>query len=184
MVNYNRYRPIIEALLFVSGDEGLTCEQIAKVLDEDIEEVRDWLEQIKWECENSEFGLTILKSGDSYSFVTKISYAPYIKKFIKNPERKSLSQASLETVAIIAYHQPITRLEIEKIRGVSVNTPLQKLLSRGIIQEVGRSEQVGRAVLYGTTDVFLNYFGIESLEMLPQLPEEMSNVSKEAELFK
>ena len=104
-----------------------------------------------------------------YHLSTKKEHAPYLKKLVESPSIHTLSQASLETLAIIAYKQPITRIEIEAIRGVKSERPIQTLASKALIKEVGRAEGAGRAYIYGTTSEFLDYFGLKSIEDLPPI---------------
>ncbi len=131
-------------------------------------------------------GVTIVAFAETYQLVTKKEFSDYLKKLVESPSTSSLSQAGLETLAIIAYKQPITRVEIEVIRGVKTERPIQTLVSKGLIKEVGRAEGTGRAKLYGTTSEFLDYFGLKDLQELPAL-EEISNDSHaeedEADLF-
>ena len=130
-------------------------------------------------------GLTIVQLAGTYQLVTKKENAAYLKRLVDSPSTTALSQAALETLAIIAYKQPITRAEIEEIRGVKTERPLQTLTAKALIKEVGRAEGTGRAYLYGTTKEFLDYFGLRSLEELPPLPEKVNEefVQAEADLF-
>ena len=109
----------------------------------------------------------------TYQFVTKKEYSPYLKKLVESPNNTTLSQAALETLAIIAYKQPITRMEIEEIRGVKTERPLHTLAGKAFIKEVGRVEGAGRAYLYGTTKEFLDYFGLKNIKDLPPLPDKV-----------
>jgi segregation and condensation protein B len=117
-------------------------------------------------------GLKIIETANTYQIVTKREFADYIKKYAQSPFSQTLSRPLLETLAIVAYKQPITRIEIEEIRGVQVASNLQKLRSRQLVEEVGRLDKPGKPLLYGTTNFFLDYFGINSLEELPSLTEE------------
>ena len=116
--------------------------------------------------------------GDKYKLVTKKEYKEYLKKLVPD-EEDLLTQSNLETLAIIAYNQPITRLQVEEIRGVSATHTMRKLLMRDLIKELGRSELPGRPILYGTTDFFLDYFGINSLEELPKIKIEEQDQEEE-----
>lgn len=177
---------ILESLLFAAGDEGLTLKQITKVLDIDEVKAHEIINDLKraYEEDNNR-GICIIQLAGTYQLVTKKENAIYLQKLVENPNHSSLSQASLETLTIIAYKQPITRIEIEEIRGVKTDRPLQTLLARGLIQEVGRSDSPGRAILYGTTKEFLDYFGLKDIKELPPLPikEEDSYSENEADLF-
>ena len=162
----------IEALLFVVGDDGLTVEQLANILGEPAERIIEGLEELRVIYEEDlTRGIMLKEMASVYQLTTKPELAETIQKLVENPTAQSLSQASLEVLAIIAYKQPIARVGIEDLRGVKCERPLQTLASRGLIKEVGRSEGTGRAILYGTTKEFLNYFGLNSLEEMPQLPE-------------
>ncbi len=170
----------MEALLFVVGDEGLTVKQLAELLDVDEVDIEAGLSELKTLYENNDAsGLTIKQLSDTYLLTTKPELANTIKKLVENPNSQVLSTASLEVLAIIAYKQPITRTEIVDLRGVKSERPIQTLASRGLIREVGRAEGTGRAILYGTTKEFLNYFGLSDLSELPPLPEGDEDVENE-----
>lgn len=170
----------MEALLFVVGDEGLTVKQLAELLDVGEVDIEAGLSELKTLYENNvASGLTIKQLSDTYLLTTKQELANTIKKLVENPNSQVLSTASLEVLAIIAYKQPITRAEIEDLRGVKSERPIQTLASRGLIREVGRAEGTGRAILYGTTKEFLNYFGLSNLSELPPLPEGDEDVENE-----
>lgn len=175
-------KAIIEGLLFVSGDEGVYLEQIASVLDIDKGESQLLLQQLQEDYKRPSCGLQIVQYAQAYRLTTKKEHAAYYKKLVETPMSSSLSQAALETLAIVAYRQPITRTEIEEIRGVKTEKALQTLLSRLLVKEVGRAEGTGRPILYGTTKEFLDTFGLKTLEELPPLPEEVQDVN-EADLF-
>ena len=180
-----KIRSRIEALLFVVGDDGLTIEQLANLLGEPIELVVEAIEELcKTYEEDLTKGIMLKEMAGVYQLTTKPELAETIQKLVENPTVQSLSQASLEVLAIVAYKQPITRVAIEDLRGVKCERPLQTLVSRGLIKEVGRSEGTGRAILYGTTKEFLNYFGLNSIEEMPQLPEiEQVEQEQETDLF-
>ena len=162
-------KSIIEGLLFVSGDEGIYPEQIAKVLEIEMNEAINILEEMQQECEGANRGLQIVQYAKVYRFATKKEHASYYQKLIDTPTAASLSQAALETLAIVAYRQPITRTEMEEIRGVKTDKALQTLVSHLLIKEMGRAEGPGRPILYGTTKEFLDCFGLSSLNDLPEL---------------
>jgi segregation and condensation protein B len=119
----------------------------------------------------------------TFQLTTKASVADTIQKLVENPASQVLTNASIEVLAIIAYKQPITRAEIEDLRGVKSERPIQTLAARALIQEVGRVEGIGRAILYGTTKEFLNYFGLKDLSELPPLPEAFEQEEQETDLF-
>lgn len=181
----NNYKAILEGLLFAVGDEGLNHKQIRSVLDVDTETVAAIILELKYEYEDTERGIMLVESKGTFHLATKPEHTKYYQKLLESPHISKLSQAALETLAIVAYNQPITRTEIEDIRGVKSDRPVQTLLSRALIEEVGRKEGVGRPVLFGTSVDFLTYFGLKSIEELPPLPEDVneSDVSEEADLF-
>ncbi len=173
----------IEALLFVAGDEGLSLDVLSKLTQLSKVDVSVALRRLVERYESIEdSGLTLIETANAYQIVTKREYAEYIKGYAQSPYSQRLSRPLLETLAIIAYRQPITRVEIEEIRGVQVTGNLQKLRARQLIKEVGRLESPGQPLLYGTTDFFLDYFGINSLEELPELMEE-NNEEEMSDLF-
>ena len=175
----------IEALLFVIGDEGISVKQLSQLLDVDLMEIEAALSELKTNYEESNVrGITLKNLAGTYQLTTKSEMADTIKKLVENPTSNVLSTAALEVLAIIAYKQPITRVEIEDLRGVKSDRPIQTLVSRALIQEVGRAEGTGRAILYGTTKEFLNYFGLETVKDLPPLPDEMlKDDEQETDLF-
>ncbi|WP_460010913.1 SMC-Scp complex subunit ScpB [Lysinibacillus sp. CTST325] len=175
----------IEALLFVVGDDGLTIKQLSQLLGEPDELVVQTMEVLKTTYEEDlTRGVTIKEIAGVYQLITKSDLADTIQRLVENPTAQSLSQASLEVLAIVAYKQPITRVAIEDLRGVKCERPIQTLVSRGLIKEVGRSEGTGRAILYGTTKEFLNYFGLNSIDEMPPLPEEeLVEQEQETDLF-
>ncbi len=177
-------KAIVEGLLFISGEEGIDEKQIADVLQIDILSVKDILRDLIDQYTDQSRGMQIVELAGVYQFTTKQDHAPYFKRLINSPNSATLSQAALETLAIVAYKQPITRAEIEEIRGVKSERPLQSLVSKLLIKEVGRVEGTGRAILYGTTKDFLDHFGLKSLQELPPLPEKDDDTSlEEADLF-
>ncbi|MED3624904.1 SMC-Scp complex subunit ScpB [Neobacillus thermocopriae] len=176
---------ILESLLFAAGDEGLSLKQIVEVMDVDELKAQEIIEELKQEYESKNRGIMLVQLADTYQLATKKENANYLKKLVESPQTSTLSQAALETLAIIAYRQPITRVEIEEIRGVKTERPINTLMAKALIKEVGRAEGTGRAYLYGTTKEFLDYFGLKSLEELPTLSEneEEEFIQEEADLF-
>jgi segregation and condensation protein B len=180
------WRGIVESLLFAAGDEGLTMKQICEVLEIDEIMAVQVIHELEEEYnENVNRGIALVQLAGTYQLVTKKEYSPYLKKLVESPHTSALSQAALETLAIIAYKQPITRMEIEEIRGVKTERPLHTLMAKTLIKEVGRAEGAGRAYLYGTTKEFLDYFGLKNIEELPPLPEKVDEdyIQEEADLF-
>ncbi|WP_342432180.1 SMC-Scp complex subunit ScpB [Neobacillus sp. FSL H8-0543] len=180
------WKSIAESLLFAAGDEGLTIKHIAEVLEVDELKANEIIEELKKEYEKDKHrGIMIVQLAGTYQLATKKENATYLKRLVDSPNTTTLSQAALETLAIIAYKQPITRTEIEEIRGVKTERPLHTLMAKALIKEVGRAEGTGRAYLYGTTREFLDYFGLKNIKELPLLPEKADDeyVQEEADLF-
>ncbi|MER2293987.1 MAG: SMC-Scp complex subunit ScpB [Desemzia incerta] len=174
----------IEALLFVAGDEGLSLEEAASLLESTTQEVYAALMKLQQKYKSRDSGLTLLEVGNRFELATKKDYSAVIKKYAASPYATNLSQAALETLAIVAYKQPITRMEIDEIRGVQSSGSLQKLVLRGLVQEKGRVETPGRPILYGTTEYFMDYFGLKELGDLPDISElGVENEEKETDLF-
>jgi len=184
-VNIVQWKAIVEGLLFVAGDEGLTIKQIVTVLEIEQHNAIEIISQLREDYENRERGIHLVEIAGTYQLTTKKEHSDYLKRLVESPNTTTLSQAALETLAIIAYRQPITRAEIEDIRGVKTERPIQTLVAKALIKEVGRVEGTGRAILYGTTKEFLDYFGLKALEELPPLPEKMEEEfeQEEADLF-
>lgn len=175
----------VESLLFVAGNEGLSLLELQNILQQESNVVAEAIEQLKARYDQQdESGLTIVSFADKYQIVTKGAYVGYVKQYAISPFATKLSQASLETLAIIAYKQPLTRAKIDAIRGVQSSGAIQKLLLRDLIESKGREESPGRPILYGTTDYFMNYFGLETLAQLPDISEiEQVNPSELEDLF-
>ncbi|AGA58029.1 segregation and condensation protein B [Thermobacillus composti KWC4] len=170
-VDYKTLKSIIEGLLFMAGDEGISAKQLGEILGCDPALARDAAEELKADMVREGRGLRVAEVAGGYRLTTVPEHAPYFEKLAYTPGRQSLSQAALETLAIIAYRQPITRVEIEEIRGVKSDRALQSLVNKELIREVGRADAIGRPILYGTTKAFLDYFGLPDLSALPE-PEE------------
>lgn len=168
---------ILEGLLFVVGEEGLTFEQIEDVLEINEEESKNLVKELKSRYEEDDRGLRIDFLGNRFKITTKFEHKEYYQKLIENPTTNFLSQAALETLAIIAYNEPVTRIQVDKLRGVASSQMIRKLVAKGFIKEVGRSDMPGRPILYETTSEFLDYFGLPNIDALP----DMSNFIKEAE---
>jgi segregation and condensation protein B len=174
-----RIRRIIEALL-VSSEEPLSIEQIQQVTEGvSPSEIKDEIEQLKQEYIESQRSFKINEVAGGYLMATKEEYAPFLRKLYKSKHVERLSRPALETLAIVAYKQPVTRLDIESIRGVNVDGVLKSLLEKGLIKMKGRKEVVGRPYVYGTGKVFLKYFGLNSIEDLPDI-EEFKQTADEA----
>ncbi|KJD57788.1 SMC-Scp complex subunit ScpB [Bacillus velezensis] len=178
------WKAIVEALLYAAGDEGLTKKQLVTVLEIEEAELAGIMKEVAAQYKEDDRGIELTEYADTYMLGTKKEFVPYLKKLIEVPS-KGLSQASLEVLAIVSYKQPITRAEIEDIRGVKSERILHSLVSKALLCEVGRADGPGRAILYGTTPVFLEQFGLKTLEELPPLPEnaEEDVLQEEADLF-
>ena len=174
-------KAVLEGLLFVVGEDGLQLEQIEEVLNVSDEEAKALIMELKKDYEDSSRGLRIDFLGNRFKLTTKFEHKEYYQKLIENPETNSLSQAALETLAIIAYNEPITRVQIDAIRGVGSVSILRKLVAKGFIKESGRSELPGRPILYETTNEFLDYFGLSSIKDLPNMDEIIESVSEEVD---
>ncbi len=163
-------KKIIESILLVA-EKPVSAKELSRSVEAMISEVQDTLANLIKDYEKR--GIKIIRKGDYYSMVTDPECAEYIARFLNEELRHDLSGAALETLSIITYKQPVTRVEIEGIRGVASDQILRNLLIRGLIQEVGRKESPGRPILYGTTMEFLQYFGLEGEHQLPvfELPK-------------
>ena len=161
---------ILEAILFVSG-EPLQIAALANALEVPELEVSAAADELASDYDYHRRGICLKRFGSHIQLSTRADYAPQIEKLLQPIQKQSLSQAALETLAVVAYKQPVTRLDIEAVRGVKCDYSVQSLVNKGLIEEVGRKEALGRPILYGTTDAFLSHFGLASLEDLPQPPE-------------
>lgn len=161
----------LEALLFIVGEEGISNEELSGLLNLSEAEVANLVKELRDSyAQNPHSALHIFETENHYVLTTKKELAPLLKRYAQGTSN-TLSQAAVETLAIIAYKQPITRAEIEQIRGVQVSGAVQRLAAHKLIEEKGRVEGPGRPILYGTTGYFLDYFGLKSLEELPDTQE-------------
>lgn len=167
----NRYVGILEGLLFVVGDEGLTIEQIEEILEINEEEAKDVLNRLRNRYESEEYGIQLSFLGNSFKLTTKKEHRDYYQKLIENPGSNTLSQAALETLAIIAYNEPVTVQEVDTIRGINSREMIRRLMAKGFVKEAGKSDGIGRATMYATTRDFLDYFGLSTKEELPKFEE-------------
>ena len=161
-VERQKEKAVLEAILFTMG-ESVEVERLASVIEEDKKTTRELLLELK-EC-----GITLMELEDSFQMCTRAEMYEYLIKIAKTPRKYVLTDTLLETLSIVAYKQPITRAEIEKIRGVSCDHAVNRLVEFGLISEVGRMDAPGRPLLFGTTEEFLRSFGVKSLEELPEL---------------
>lgn len=172
-------KAVLEGLLFVVGEDGLTLDQIEEVLEISEEEVKEVVNELKHSYENEDRGLRIDFLGNRLKLTTKFEHREYYQKLLENPETNILSQAALETLAIIAYNEPLTRMQVDKIRGVSSGQMIRKLVAKGLIKESGRSDLPGRPILYETTNDFLDYFGLKDIQELPDMEKYIEEVEQE-----
>lgn len=177
----NTVKSVIEALLF-SSEKPLALEQIKKVLDGyDTNQIRLLIEELRCEYETNKRGIRIIEVAGGFRMITAADYAPFLKKFYKERKIERLSRQGLETLAIIAYKQPLTKNEIELLRNVNADGVMGSLLEKNLIRITGRRKVPGRPFVYGTTRQFLEYFGLKSLDELPKM-EEFSQMAQEKEL--
>jgi segregation and condensation protein B len=170
MDNAREVKSIIEGLLFAWGDP-LEIKDLSSVLDIEVSELESILKEMIDDFNYNRRGLRIIKFNNSYQIGTRPEHYEWISKLNQDKYKKNLSNASLETLSIIAYKQPIIKSDIESIRGVKCDRALDTLMKKNLIKEMGRLERAGRPILYSTTDEFLKYFGLENLKDLPHLSE-------------
>jgi segregation and condensation protein B len=171
-------KSILESLLFVWG-EPLNINEISKILDLPVKNVAAALKEMAEQfSKDKDRGLIIQKFGNSYQITTKKENFEYIQSLMQTTVNKSLSTAAMEALSIIAYKQPVTRVEIELIRGVKCSNVIKGLLDKGLIKETGKLDKPGRPVVYGTTEEFLRHFGLNSIDELPALNIELKEDKK------
>ena len=159
---------IVEAILFVTGN-AVEKREICRAMEIMEDELEETLDAMESGYDFDRRGLRLLRFGAHVQLATRPDYAPYVEKLLQPVQKQSLSSAIMETLAVIAYRQPVTKAEIEQIRGVKCDYSVQSLTVKGLIEEVGRKETLGRPILYGTTDAFLRHFCISSLSDLPEI---------------
>lgn len=174
---------VLEGMLFVVGEDGLTLNQIKDVLELDMEDAKKLVISLKEKYDSNDRGIRINYLGNTFKLTTKSEHKKYYQKLIENPETNTLSQAALETLAIIVYNEPVTRLMVDEIRGVSSREMIRKLVAKGFIKEVGRSDMPGRPILYKTTSEFLDYFGLASVDDLPKFEMNLENNIENVDLY-
>lgn len=177
----NKAKSVIEAVLFAMGD-SVELSKLSHVLEMDARQIRSIIEEMNQEYKKDDKGICILELEDAFQLCTKPELYEYLIKIAKAPRKYVMSDTLLETLSIIAYKQPVTRLEIEKIRGVSCDHAVNRLIEFNLIQEVGRMDAPGRPLLFGTTEEFLRTFGVKSIGELPVLnTEQMEDFKRQAE---
>lgn len=160
---------VLEGLLYIQGDIGLTIEEIAKILNIEEEETKRIVLNLKCYYDDNKRGLRLRFLGNTIKLTTREEHKEYYQKLLESPGNNVLSVPALETLAIIAYNEPITRGQVEKLRGVDSTFVIRTLVARGLIKECGKSDLPGRPLLYKTTDDFLDYFGLSSRDELPDI---------------
>ena len=176
-----KYKAIIEGILFSMG-ESVELEKIAGTLGLDQKKTKDLIDEMRNEWEEQKRGVTITELDGAYQMCTRPEIYEYLIKIAKQPKRRVLTDVLLETLSIIAYKQPVTKMEIEKIRGVSSDHAVNKLIEYNLVCELGRLDAPGRPLLFGTTEEFLRRFSVQSLDDLPGIePEKLETFKEEAE---
>lgn len=174
-------KAVIEAVLFTMG-ETVEISKLAEVIEEDIKSTKKILDEMAKEYEQEDRGIQLTSFDDAVQLCTKAEMYEYLIKIAKSPRKMTLTDTVIETLSIIAYKQPVTRLDIERVRGVSCDHAINKLLEYDLIQELGRLDAPGRPLLFGTTEQFLRCFGVKSLEELPELnPVQLEEFKQQAE---
>lgn len=171
----------VEAILFAMG-ESVSLSKIASAIGKDETEAKRLLEELKKQYQKKERGIQLIELEDSYQLCTKPELYDYLIQVAKQPKKHVLTDVLRETLAIVAYKQPVTKIEIEKIRGVKSDHAVNKLVEYDLVCEVGRLDAPGKPLLFGTTEEFLRRFGVQSVEELPSIaPEQLEDFKEEAE---
>ncbi len=174
---------VLEGVLFAVGDEGLSLAHASSILEISEEEVKELLKTLQEEYEKEARGIRISYLGNAFKLTTKKEHKEYYQKLLVGESSNTLSDAALETLAIIAYNQPITRIEIDELRGVNNSQMIRKLVAKGLIKESGKSTMPGRPNLYATTSDFLDYFGLSTISDLPDVKNIEKISDEEMDLF-
>ena len=174
-------KAVLEGLLFVVGDDGLDLDEISRVLEISKDDVKELIKELQTDYQSNDRGIRIYFLGDKLKLTTKKEHNMYYQKLLTAEDNNNLSQAALETLAIIAYNQPITSVKVDELRGISNNHIIRKLVAKGLIKESGRSNMPGRPILYETTSEFLDYFGLSSIDELPDMRDFLEEEEKERE---
>ena len=173
----------LEGLLFVVGDDGLSINQMMEILEIEHDEAVLLINELKKEYEDKKRGIRLHFLGNTFKLTTKIEHKNYYQKLLVNEENNTLSNSALETLAIVAYNEPITRVEVDEIRGVGTAQMIRKLVAKGLLKECGRSELPGRPILYKTTSEFLDYFGLSDISELPKITPKSEQENNEVDLY-
>ena len=174
----------LEGLLFVVGDDGLSINQMMEILEVEHDEAIELINKLKEGYENSDRGIRLHFLGNTFKLTTKQEHRKYYQKLLVNEENNTLSNSALETLAIVAYNEPITRVEVDEIRGVQTAQMIRKLVAKGLLKECGRSELPGRPILYKTTSEFLDYFGLSDISELPKVTPKSELDKNDIDLYK
>ncbi len=176
-------KAVLEGLLFVVGDDGLTINQVVDILNIKEQEAKELLEELKFDYENDNHGIKISFLGNTFKLTTKEQHREFYQKLLSVEGSDNLSQAALEILAIIVYNEPVTRIQVDNIRGINSAHIIRKLVAKGLVKEVGRSDLPGRPIIYKTTNEFLDYFGLSSKDELPLLDVTIEDENEETNLF-
>ncbi len=169
-MDINETAHVIEAILFVAG-EPVDVLDLQRALEADENTIRQALDALESDYSYHMRGICLKRFGTHVQLSTRPEYAEYVERLLQPIQKQSLSQSAMETLSIVAYKQPVTKLEIEQIRGVKCDYSVQSLVNKNLIEEVGRKDTIGHPILYGTTDTFLSHFGLRSLDDLPKPPD-------------
>lgn len=163
----------VEGLVFIAGDEGISLANLAELTSFQKPALIAMLDELARKYQTDpDCSFELLQNEEIYRLATKTNLNTIVKQYFEEPLSTNLTQASLEVLAIIAYRQPVTRIEVDEIRGVQSSSIIQKLQLRNLIEEIGRKNEPGRPIIYGTSNYFLNYFGLKKLSDLPQLAKQ------------
>ena len=176
-------KAVLEGLLFVVGDDGLDLDEISRVLEISKDDVKELIKELQTNYQSDSRGIRIDFLGDKLKLTTKKEHNMYYQKLLTTEDNTTLSQAALETLAIIAYNQPITRVKVDELRGISSINVIRKLMAKDLIKISGKSSLPGKPNLYRTTSEFLDYFGLATLNDLPELPSTKKSDDETQELF-
>ena len=173
----------IEGILFAVGDEGISLNELTKILEVDEEKIKEILVTMRKNYEEESRGIRISFLGNTFKLTTKKEHKEYFEKLLIDTKTYTLSNAALETLAIIAYNEPITRIKIDEIRGVNSSGIVRKLVAMNFIKESGKADSIGKPNLYKITNDFLDYFGLATKEDLPQIQIKEETIEEEKELY-
>ena len=176
-------KAVLEGMLFIVGDEGTSINEMVRVLGVSEDEVKLLLMELKKDYENDNRGLRISYLGNAFKLTTKEEHRDYYEKLVIDNKTTNLSNAALEVLAIIAYNEPITRLEIDEIRGVNSGQIVRRLLAHGLIKACGKADSIGKPNLYRTTNDFLDYFGLSSKDDLPDIMYQQREENDNGDLY-